>query len=65
MQVYNMIGMVRSRTDNTNTSMVEVEFHDTATYHTFSVPNILGFSMAALSSTTLGLACERIEEEPR
>ena len=65
LQVYNMTGMVRSHTDNTNTSMVEVEFHDTATYHTFTVPNTLEFSMAALSCTTLVLACERIEEEPR
>ena len=60
-----MVGKVRSHTDNANTSMVEVEFHDTATYHTFTVPNMVGLSMAALSRTTLALACERIEEEPR
>ena len=60
-----MVGMVRSHTDNTSTSMVEVEFHDTATYRTFTVPNVVGFSMAALSRTILALACERVEEEPR
>ena len=45
--------------------MVEIEFHNTSTHHAFSMPNPLGFSMAALNEQALVLACERSEDVPR
>ena len=45
--------------------MVEIEFHNTSTHHAFSMPNPLGFSMAALNEQALVLACERSDDVPR
>ena len=58
------MGVVRSHGDE-EASMVEIEFHNTSTHHAFSMPNPLGFSMAALNEQALVLACERSEDVPR
>ena len=59
-----MVGMVYCHDDN-NASMVEVDFHDSCTHHSFSLSNSLGHSMAALSHQALALACQRTEDSPR
>ena len=63
-QVYNLVGLVRCHSDD-NTSMVEVDFHNTGTHHSFSLSNFAGHSMAALNEQALVLACERAEDQPR
>lgn len=63
-QVYNLVGVVRSHDDD-DASLVEVDFHDSSTHHSFSLPNSLGHSMAALNSQALVLACARTEDKPR
>ena len=45
--------------------MVEVEFHNTSTHHSFSLPNPSGYSMAALSEQALVLATEKQDEQSR
>lgn len=54
---WNEIGMVRSHTSETESS-IEVEFHDTSTHHSIHLNNHLNHVLAALSSTVLVLACE-------
>ena len=63
-QVYNLVGVVRSHNDD-EASMVEVEFHNTITHHSFSLPNPSGYSMAALSEQALVLATEKQDEHSR
>ena len=63
-QVYNLVGVVRSHSDE-EASMVEVEFHNTSTHHSFSLPNPAGYSMASLSEQALVLASEKQEEQSR
>lgn len=63
-QVYNLVGVVRCHSDG-NTSMVEVDFHNTGTHHSFSLSNFVGHKMAALNEQALVLACERDEDQPR
>ena len=58
------MGVVRNHGDE-EASMVEIEFHNTSTHHAFSMPNPLGFSMAALNEQALVLACERSDDVPR
>ena len=57
--------MVSCHNDDDTISMVEVEFHNASTYHSFSVPNNIGWTMASLSEQALLLAVEKIESEPR
>ena len=45
--------------------MIEVEFHNVSTYHSFSVNNDAGWTMAALSDKGLILATEKNETGPR
>ncbi len=45
--------------------MVEVDFHNTGTHHSFSLANYSGYNMAALSERALVLACERADDQPR
>ena len=58
------MGVVRSHSDD-EASMVEVEFHNTSTHHSFSLPNPSGYSMAALSEQALVLATEKQDEQSR
>ena len=60
-----MVGMVSCHNDDDTISMVEVEFHNASTYHSFSVPNNIGWTMASLSEQALLLAVEKIESESR
>ena len=60
-----MVGMVSCHNDDDTISMVEVEFHNASTYHSFSVPNNIGWTMASLSEQALLLAVEKVESEPR
>ena len=62
--MYNLVGVVRSHSDD-EASMVEVEFHNTSTHHSFSLPNPSGYSMAALSEQALVLATEKQDEQSR
>ena len=64
LQVYNLVGVVRSHSDE-EASMVEVEFHNTSTHHSFSLPNPSSYSMAALSEQALVLAAEKQDEQVR
>ena len=57
--------MVSCHNDDDTISMVEVEFHNASTYHSFSVPNNIGWTMASLSEQALLLAVEKIESESR
>ena len=57
--------MVSCHNDDDTISMVEIEFHNASTYHSFSVPNNIGWTMASLSEQALLLAIEKIESEPR
>ena len=63
-QVYNLVGVVRSHSDE-EASMIEVEFHNTSTHHSFSLPNSSDYSMASLSEQALVLASEKQEEQSR
>ncbi len=63
-QAYNLVGAVRHHGDE-STSMIEVDFHNTATHHSFSLANYSGYSMAALNERALVLASERSDEQPR
>ena len=57
--------MVRCHGDESSTPMIEVEFHSTSTHHSFSVPNHMGWTMAALNDKALVLATEKSEDDPR
>jgi len=59
-----MVGVVRSH-DDEDANLVEVDFHDSGTHHSFSLPNSLDHNMAALSSQALVLACPWTEDRPR
>ena len=58
------MGVVCSHSDD-EASMVEVEFHNTSTHHSFSLPNPSSYSMAALSEQALVLATEKQDEQSR
>ena len=58
------MGVVRCHDDD-DACLVEVDFHDSSTHHSFSLPNSLGHSMASLNSQALVLACARTEDKPR
>ncbi len=45
--------------------MVEVEFHNSSTHHSFSLPNHSEYTMATLNEQALVLASERTEDAPR
>ena len=64
MQVYNLVGLVRSHSDD-DAALIEVEFHNTSIHHTFSLANHHGYSIAALNEQALVLACEKNEDQPR
>ena len=64
LKVYNLVGVVHSHSDE-EALMVEVEFHNTSTHHSFSLPNPSGYSMAALSEQALVLAAEKQDEQAR
>lgn len=51
--------------DNEATSLIEVDFHNGGTHHSFSLPNSLSHSMAALSEQALVLACGKTDDQPR
>ena len=58
MQVYNLIGIVRSHHNNvTGVSSVEVEFHDSSLHHSLTIPNQYDYVMATLTELALCLAC--------
>lgn len=63
-QVYNLVGVVRCHDDD-DASRVEVDFHDTNTHHSFSLPNSLEHTMAALNHQALALACQKTEDRSR
>ncbi len=56
--------MVHCHDDN-DTPLIEVDFHNSSIHHSFSLPNTLGHTMAALSEEALVLAAGRTEEEKR
>ena len=58
------MGTVRCN-DNESMPLIEVDFHNSGTHHSFSLPNPLSHSMAALSEEALVLACEREEDQTR
>ena len=45
--------------------MIEVEFHNTLTHHSFSINNDIGWSMAVLNENGLVLAKEKDEDSQR
>ncbi len=57
--------MVRCLDDYSSTPMIEVEFHNTATHHSFSINNDVGWTMAALNDKGLILGTEKNENGPR
>eukprot|EP00731_Ephydatia_muelleri_P022174 Em0014g765a len=59
--VYNLVGVVRSHVTD-EASMIEVEFHNANTHHSFSVANGCGYTMAALSDQALALASRKTED---
>ena len=55
--MYNSVGIVRSHEGNSSSiATVEVEFHDIATYHAFTLANPVNYEMASLTSRGLVLA---------
>lgn len=55
--MYNSVGIVRSHEgDNSSIATVEVEFHDIATYHAFTLANPVNYEMASLTNRGLALA---------
>ncbi|KAI5704078.1 hypothetical protein M8J75_001791 [Diaphorina citri] len=61
--VYNDVGMVR-HTNTEEENSIDVEFHDSTLHHSFRINNIMGHTLAALSTKALVLACEREEDKP-
>ena len=57
------MGVVRCHSDEA--AMIEVEFHDSSTHHSFSLANHFEYSLAALSSEALVLASERKGDSAR
>ena len=43
---------------------IEVEFHDSAVYHSMRITNYLNHTMAALSAEALVLSCPSSDEHP-
>ena len=58
------MGIVR-QFNNDDTSEIDIEFHDISIHHPFRINNILGHTMAALSSQALILACPKSVDSPR
>ena len=59
-----MVGIVRCH-DESSSPMIEVEFHNMLTHHSFSIPNYAGYNMAALSDTALVLGAEKNDGDLR
>ena len=61
--MYNLVGMVFNHVDEVgDVSAIEVEFHDSTLYHSFTVSNVCQYEMASLSSEALCLA-SRLKDE--
>ncbi|XP_059468502.1 WD repeat and HMG-box DNA-binding protein 1 [Neocloeon triangulifer] len=54
--VYNNVGIVISVTDDSDTSTIDVEFHNISVHHNFSLPNIFDHSLCALTEEVLVLS---------
>ncbi|XP_008485931.1 uncharacterized protein LOC103522611, partial [Diaphorina citri] len=52
--VYNEVGMVR-HTNTEEENSIDVEFHDSTLHHSFRINNIMGHTLAALSTKALVL----------
>ncbi|KAL1117946.1 hypothetical protein AAG570_004259 [Ranatra chinensis] len=61
--VWNSVGIVKQfNTEDSNE--IEVEFHDTGVHHSFRINNLVGHSMAALSTSVLAMASPKSSDSP-
>ncbi|XP_065193079.1 WD repeat and HMG-box DNA-binding protein 1-like [Sycon ciliatum] len=54
---YNDVGVIRCKREDSAMSMLDVEFHDTSTYHAMHISNTSDYDLAALSEEAVAFAC--------
>lgn len=61
--VWNSVGIIRSINNHEENSL-DIRFHDTAVHHAIHMNNILGHTMASLSTQAVVLACPVSDDTP-
>lgn len=61
--VWNSVGIIRC-VNNHEENSIDIRFHDTAVHHAIHMSNILGHTMAALSTEAVVLACPSSDDSP-
>lgn len=64
LQVWNSVGIIRC-INNHEENSIDIRFHDTAIHHSIHMNNILGHTVASLSTKAVVLACPTADDTPR